>query len=296
MSVKQLMICTFSISLTFGFCFADEINIITETATYCKHDKLELQLNIAFIDDGNTHPALVFIPGSGFGYYTGYSFDRNQFNYSIREAASKGYVAVTVDYRPISIKDGNIVRYPYPSQLIDVRSSVRWLRANSKKYSIDVDNIGAIGWSSGGNLALLLGMFDDEKLSIEEDNIEYSSRVNAIVSMCGPVDLVSKYNDAKDMTSKSILLQYLGGTPDEIQNKYLEASPINHINENTPPILLIYGDADTQVPIRQAIAFKKKLEENKRTVEIYIYEKGGHTNYFYDKNIFPFFDRYLKRK
>lgn len=290
---KPLVLMLFTI-LFLGFSISAEAEVILDTEIYCVHDGVELKLDIAYQNDGVKRPALVFISGSGFGYYRGYAFDRNQYSTDIVKAANNGYVAVSIDYRSIAIKDGNVSKYPFPSQLLDARSAVRWLRANSTKYHIDADNIGAIGWSSGGNLSLLLGMMGDTIPYAEDDNIGFSSRVKAVVSLCGPVDLIAKYNDAKDVASKPLLVQYLGGTPDEVRSRYLEASPIHYVNDSTPPLLLIYGDADIQVPINQMLAFKGRLEEKNRVVDTYIYQNGGHKNYSGNEKIFPFFDRYLK--
>ena len=102
-------------------------------------------------------PALVYIFGGGWGYY---SANRRQCDNIIQTAASKGYVAVTVDYRLTNVKENGKTKFPFPNQLYDVKSAVRWLRANAEKYNINPDRIGVVGWSSGGHLALLVGLTD----------------------------------------------------------------------------------------------------------------------------------------
>ena len=48
------------------------------------------------------------------------------------------------------------MKHRFPEQVYDAKCAVRWLRANAGKYNIDPDRIGAVGWSSGGYLALML--------------------------------------------------------------------------------------------------------------------------------------------
>ena len=46
----------------------------------------------------------------------------------------------------------------FPAQVHDVKAAVRWIKSNAKKYQVDPDRIGAIGFSAGGHLALMLGL------------------------------------------------------------------------------------------------------------------------------------------
>lgn len=114
------------------------------------HDGEELRLDIALpVQSDGPSPALVFIPGNGWGHWRGPSSDRSQYSSAIAKAAKNGYVAIAADYRPTSIRAKGAVKYPYPCQLIDVRSAVRWLRAHSLTYNLDPSRIAAVGFSSG---------------------------------------------------------------------------------------------------------------------------------------------------
>src|SRR5512133_1631627 len=67
--------------------------------------------------------------------------------------SQNGMFAATVSYR-LAPKD------KWPAMLDDVQTAVRYLRANSKKYNIDPNRIGAGGASAGGHLSLFLGLRD----------------------------------------------------------------------------------------------------------------------------------------
>jgi acetyl esterase/lipase len=53
----------------------------------------------------------------------------------------------------------------------------------------------------------------------------------------------------------------LGGHLDEIPDLYQLASPINHVNPDCPPTLLIQGDKDMLVPLKSTQALNQKLDE-----------------------------------
>jgi hypothetical protein len=52
---------------------------------------------------------------------------------------------------------------PFPAAVKDVKCTVRWLRANAGVFNIDSDRIAALGYSSGGNRACLLGVTEFER-------------------------------------------------------------------------------------------------------------------------------------
>jgi len=89
-------------------------------------------------------PAIVCIHGGGFR-----AGNREHHDGLCIALAQRGYVAVTPTYRLAP-------QYQFPAAMHDVKSVVRWLRANAGKYGIDPARIGATGDSAGGHLALFL--------------------------------------------------------------------------------------------------------------------------------------------
>lgn len=194
-------------------------------------------------------PAIIVIHGGGWieGDKSSFSTPRNRPPGNIIDFAKLGFVAVTINYRLSK-------EAPFPAALDDCQCAVRWLRANSAKYHIEPRSIGAWGNSAGGHLALMLGMAD-EKVHREADGpyLEHSSAVQAVVSDSGPIDLLHQYEHNQVRT---VIGLFLGGPPEGSRiADYQRASPINHISVKTPPLMLIYGAADTQVGIETADKF-----------------------------------------
>src|SRR5262249_23615221 len=68
-----------------------------------------------------------------------------------KRLAQKGYVGVAVAFR-------HRPEQPFPGAIEDAKCAIRWLRAHARKYRIDPDRIGVVGYSAGGGLACLLGL------------------------------------------------------------------------------------------------------------------------------------------
>jgi acetyl esterase/lipase len=194
-------------------------------------------------------PAIVVIHGGGWleGDKSSFATRKHGVPGNIVDFADLGFVAVTINYRLSG-------EAPWPAALHDCKCAVRWLRAHAKDYNIDPKSIGAYGNSAGGHLALLLGMAGKEA-DLEGDGPyqDESSLVQAVVSDSGPIDLLYQYRSDR---LRKVVGQFLGGRPEgERMAAYRQASPLHRITRATPPLLLLYGGADEQVPVETADEF-----------------------------------------
>ena len=74
-----------------------------------------------------------------------------------------------------------------------------------------------------------------------------------------------------------MMVQFLGGTLDEVPQRYEEASPIKRADKDTPPALLLHGDQDQSVLPVQSEMMHKRLVELGVPSELEIYDGGkGH--------------------
>src|SRR5262249_57210709 len=76
-------------------------------------------------------------------------------------------------------------------------------------------------------------------------------------------------------------------------------SPVYHVTEKSPPMLIIHGDADKLVPIQQAELMIEKLKANKVPCELVVKKGAAHgwPNMLQDTKILAdWFDKYLTKK
>lgn len=254
-----------------------------EGIVYGKVDDVELKLDLARPTKGRVpFPALVFIHGHG--------QDKKAYSEQIKIAAKNGYVAVTVDFRSFVSRENGKAKYPFPAQVQDVKCAVRWLRANARKYKIDPNLIGVVGWSSGGYLSLVLGLTDPSQgLEGRCGKMKYSSRVQAVVSLAGFTELIRFYQE----TPKQWVVDSLGGTPDEVPEQYTMASPITYVSKDDPPVLSVHGEKDHSVSINQPKLLDVKIKEIGGSHTLIVIKDGGH-NVLVDNPVWDFFDEHLK--
>jgi acetyl esterase/lipase len=238
--------------------------------------KTGMQLDLAYAKDRKgPSPAVVVIHG---GFWQEVGGNRKSCLPIAFELASQGFVVATVSYRKASAA-------PFPAQLYDVRCAVRWLRAEAETYAIDPERIAALGYSSGGHLASLLGTTtDDAALEGNLGSTGPSSRVQAVVNCYGPTDLARLYDSCdqgpcsalQKAVGTSVLQTLLGGTPKSAAAKYAQASPLTHVRKESAPTLLVHGTADEQVPLDQSQRFAAALKKSGVEVELLTLDKAGH--------------------
>jgi acetyl esterase/lipase len=209
---------------------------------------------------------------------------------------SRGYIIVSVDYR-LSVEA------PFPAAIEDCKAAVRWIRANAATYHFDPDHIGAWGHSAGGHLAALLGTSGGiAELEGGGDNLNFSSRVQAVCDMSGPSDIVQFYeavsnsNEGMAPIARSSIEQFLGGSVDQNREKAIAASVTTYVSKDDPPFLIIHGANDMSIPVSQSQVLATKLKATGVPVILIVDENRGHGvgGPAFAPEISSFFDKYLK--
>jgi acetyl esterase/lipase len=202
--------------------------------------------------------------------------------------AKNGYVCVSIDYRLAATG-----KPAWPQNLYDCKTAVRWLRANAEKYHVDPDHIGVIGGSAGGHLALMVGLTGPEaRLDPKEPYGQFSCRVQAVVDLYGPADLVHR---GKDQVM-------LPGTLADRPDLYKSASPVAHVSKGSPPVLIIHGTKDTAVPVEQSRLMAEALRKAGVDHGLIVVEGAPHSFHLQPKEqdlrpaVIGFFDKHLKPK
>ena len=265
-------------------------------------EKLDLYLP-AHREKSVKSPAVVIIHGGGWS--GGDKSAAREFNIGTT-LAKAGYVCVSVEYLKENGKR-------WPTNLLDCKNAVRYLRTKAAEYQIDPDHIGVIGGSAGGHLALMVSYTTNVK-ELESDALYpgISDAVQACVDLYGPANLLTRKTIAKDGTPGQIIpaksnLVYGPGGPPEDEKLWILASPVNHVHPTAPPTLILHGTIDTTVDRDQSIELDKKLTAFGVEHQLILLEGTGHTFDLqtWNKKRLPkdlrpivteFFDKHLKPK
>jgi acetyl esterase/lipase len=253
------------------------------------HINRDLKMDIIrpFPIEGKKYPCIVWVCGGAW-----YQMDIHAHLPNFVELARAGYVIASVEYR-----HSNDVKFP--GQLEDIKSAIRYLRANSDKFQIDSEHIGIMGESAGGHLSAMAAVTGDRKDFDKGLYLEYSSAVQAACPWYLPCEFekmpMEEYKVAAMSPASWLIGADVSINPELVRN----ASPITYINENTPPFLLIHGVDDTGVPFSQSEAMYQALEEKKIPADLIGIKGAEHADiHFFQPEIIEmvqeFFDKNLK--
>ena len=99
--------------------------------------------------------------------------------------------------------------------------------------------------------------------------------VAAAVPICGMTDLVVDYETTRpDLRPYSE--EMLGGSPEEVPERYYERSPINFIHQIKGKLLLVQGAQDPNVTPKNVEEVIKRLDAEGIKYELLIFEDEGH--------------------
>jgi acetyl esterase/lipase len=167
-----------------------------------------------------------------------------------RQFVEHGFAVASVDFRQTT-------QAPFPANVHDIKSAVRFLRANADKYGYASERIAIAGDSSGGHLAALVGVTGGvpELEGRVGGSFEQSSRVQAVVVYFGAANLTTILAQSTPfgLGVRRPALERLFGKPPEAAAELARlASPVFHVDSADPPLLLFHGDQDPQMPINQS--------------------------------------------
>ncbi len=235
------------------------------------------------------YPLVVYVQGSAWG---------EQYVYGslpqLVPLARAGFVVASVKHRPSS-------QARFPGFLQDVKSAIRFLRANAEKYFIDPSQVGIWGDSSGGHAAQMVGVTGDMEEFKTQDNRELSDGVQAVVDFYGPSDVTHVNDTPRDpifTADKSKIPEDIlfGGCVVDHPEIAQPGNPINYIEKDKPlpPFLIAHGDEDPMVPFNQSVLTAQKLLESGHTLEFYKVVGAGHGTFMWTQELVDLVIRFFK--
>ncbi|WP_316783890.1 alpha/beta hydrolase [Pedobacter frigiditerrae] len=230
----------------------------------------------AFLPKSKSKTAAVLIVHGG-GWRSG---DRSQHIPLAQHLAAKGMASFTVEYR-LSTEAF------YPASVFDVKSAVRWLKANAKQFNVDTNKIAILGFSAGGQLASLVGVTENvKKLEGDIGSFKYSSKVNAVIDIDGTLSFVhpESWELQNINTNKGASAMWLGYAGNERLDLWKEASPFTYANENKVPFLFLNSAVERMHAGRDD--FKKLMDKKGIYTEIVSFKDSPHSFCLYQ----PWFD------
>jgi acetyl esterase/lipase len=206
-------------------------------------------------------PVVVFFYG---GSWT--SGKREYYRFVGDALAKRGVLVLIPDYRKAPA-------HPFPDFMADGASAVAWARANARQYGGDPKRVFLMGHSAGAHIAALLAT-DARYLGVHQLR---PTDLAGVIGLAGPYDFLP-LTDPK-------VKQALGPA-----QGWPQTQPINFVDGDEPPFLLIQGDADTRVDPGNTPRFAARLRAQGGGVTEVIVPGVGHVglvNGFYSARWSP---------
>jgi acetyl esterase/lipase len=147
-----------------------------------------------------------------------------------RPLAALGYTCMSSSYRLLPER--------WPAQLEDVKTAIRWARAQAAQLDVEPEKIAVLGYSAGGHLALCAAGGEDPRLA-------------ACVAFYAPAEMGPTHP--------------LGGP-----------SPVDQIKPGYPPTMLLHGTADKTISVDASLRLYSALREAQAPVELHVIEGVTH--------------------
>lgn len=217
-----------------------------------------------------TYPAILYVQGSAW-------MKQDQYKRlgAMARLAHRGFVTAILQYRESEIA-------PFPAQIEDTKTGIRFLRKYAEEYHINPDQIFLMGDSSGGHTAMMAGLTAQQNILDTDVYADVSCEIRAIIDLYGVSDICQNGDFPTTLNQ---------GEPDSPEGKFIgmknvyeypELSEptkcIHYIKKEVPtvPILMMHGTADDMVSCNQSIRLYKKLREEEKDVTFYLVKNAIH--------------------
>jgi acetyl esterase/lipase len=222
-----------------------------EWGTMNAYNVTEPTLTIYPAKGENSEKSVLILPGGGYSLVA-----VNHEGYDLAEALSaQGITAAVLKYRlpnPLSSDE------PHQVPLADTRRALKMLRSKNIVYNFDPNKVGVLGFSAGSHLATVTSLWKSQD---QEENPNFSALIYGVTHL----------NPGNQAWLEKELF-YRAMTEEEIA----QYSLLNLVSKNTPPTFLVHAYDDPVCHVTESTAYAQKLFENKVTVEMHLFPKGGH--------------------
>ncbi|MFL6796886.1 MAG: alpha/beta hydrolase fold domain-containing protein [Xanthobacteraceae bacterium] len=246
---------------------------VRRSLRYAAHDGVELTGDLYLPHGRDGAPLLVSVHGGG--WQVG---NPDFYQHWGPLLAANGFGCFAIRYRLASAEAKS-----YPAAIYDVKAALRFAHENGPELGFDPGRIGLVGDSAGAHLAGLAALAGDTFVPQLRDHGDLAAPadVKVVVGFYGVYDLLAQWqHDQIARPRDQITEKFLGTSPSLDRQRFLQASPINHVSgqtKNKPAFLLIYGTDDEIVdPQTQSQAFLAVLKEAGFFVRTFVLPGAGH--------------------
>jgi acetyl esterase/lipase len=194
------------------------------------------------------HPVVIVIHG---GFWRA-AYDLDHIGHLCAALTAAGLATWNVEYRRIGNNGGG-----WPGTFEDVLRGADYVATLAGKYPVDAKRTIAVGHSAGGHLALLLAA---------------RQLVRGVVSLAWVADLRRAWELG---LSNNAVGSFLSGSPQEVPERYRQASPLELVPLGVPQ-RLVHGAKDDVVPFEISERYAKAAKAAGDDARLVTLPEAGH--------------------
>jgi acetyl esterase/lipase len=221
--------------------FAGTPKIAYRSITYVTYPDTSLTLDYYPSQVVGKKPCVIVVHGGSWS-----SGDSQQLPELNSYLAVRGYNVASINYRMAP-------KYQNPAPVQDIQAALKFLTQHAAELHIDSTKFVLLGRSAGSQIALLAAYTLHDK------------QLKGVIDFYGPVDMVWGYSIPSNpliMDSRKVMGDYIGGTYKQVPQKFAASSPIEFVDKQSPPTLIIHGHNDVLVAYEHSRRLNEKLNNN----------------------------------
>lgn len=270
----------------------DDTGIIKKTFIYKTVGKTSVLADL-YQTNSNTElrPAIVWIHGGALMFGSRVDIPNEQ----LELYARAGYAVIAIDYRLAP-------ETKLPDIITDVTDAIQWVRINGRDLlNVDSAKVFVVGHSAGAYLALMSGYFLQNPPKAIVSFYGYGNILAAWYNKPDSFSLTKKiiseqkaYKLIRDSTittalvgdrldlyifsrQKGIWPQLVTAhDPKKEARWFAKYCPVKNINSNYPPVFLIHGVKDLDVPFQESVLLERELKKKKINCKFITLSNYGH--------------------
>lgn len=211
-------------------------------------------------DGDGRHPTVVMIHG---GFWLA-RYDAGLMTPLAEDLADRGYAVWNIEYRRVGADGG------WPATLGDVAAATDHLARIADDHPVDVDRVVAVGHSAGGQLAAWAAARPG--LPADAPGAGPEVAIHGVISQAGLLDL---RRAAERRLGGRSAQRFLGGSPDEVPDRYDLASPVERLPLGVP-LVAVHGGDDGLVPPDQSRSYVEAARRAGDDAELVLIDGEGH--------------------
>jgi len=184
-----------------------------------------------------------------------------------------GFAICNIDYRMVQVAKA-------PAAIEDTRCALIYLIKNAAALNIDTKKIIIMGTSAGAHLALMGGLLaNDHRFDTNCPGVN-DVKVAAIIDKYGIADVWDWGYGVLHSKSATLWLD----THAKDKAFAASVSPSNYVTANSPPTLIVHGNADDHVPYQQSVDLYQQFLKAGVKTEFMTVDGGKHGGFTREKN------------